>query len=185
MLDALDHAARVEVRTLGHRSARPRHVHRVERRGRGPLQHLRPPRHVVDRLSRPARRADASRRSGRRSRPASPARATGSRRMPARCWRSAARRSRARRPSGSPARSSGIAGHPSGSGYWLFASDGSVYAFGDAGVLRRSCTASGSRRRSSAWRRRRSVWATGWSGVTAGCSASATPGSSVRPAPCG
>ena len=55
------HAAHVEVRALGHRPARPRHVRRVERRRREPVQHLRSPRHVRDRLSRAARRADAAR----------------------------------------------------------------------------------------------------------------------------
>ena len=46
------HAARVEVRAVGHQSDRARHVPRVERRGREPLQHLRASRHVRDRRAR-------------------------------------------------------------------------------------------------------------------------------------
>ena len=53
-------ASRVEVRALGYRPARARLLRRDERPGREPVQHLRPSRHVRNRLSRPARRADAA-----------------------------------------------------------------------------------------------------------------------------
>ena len=73
-----------------------------------------------------------------------------------------------------------MAATPDGKGYWLVASDGGIFAFGDA-------ASSGSMggppqpARSSAWRRRPTAGATGWSPPTAASSPSATPPSSGRP----
>ena len=46
----------------------------------------------------------------------------------------------------------GMAATPTGQGYWLVASDGGVFAFGDAGVLRLDGRRSRSTSRSSGWR---------------------------------
>ena len=136
MIDGARHAARVEVCALGDRPARARRVSRVERCGRGSLQHLRAPRHVVDRLPGAAR----SSRCCRRSAPQVAARVSG-----AGYWIASdlgqvltfggapARRQRA---SGSRVRSSASPGNPSGTGYWLFAADGGVFSFGNAGFSR-------------------------------------------------
>ena len=58
------HVARVEVRALGRQPDGPRHLSRVERRGREPVQHLRASRYLRDRLPGPARRTDAPRHPG-------------------------------------------------------------------------------------------------------------------------
>ena len=69
----------------------------------------------------------------------------------------------------------GMAATPSGNGYWLVASDGGIFCFGDAALLRLHRRASGSTSRSSAWPRHRPATATGSSPPTAASSASATP----------
>ena len=74
----------------------------------------------------------------------------------------------------------GIAATPDGGGYWLVAADGGVFSFGDAGFFDGRWAASTSTRPSSVWRPRPTAAATGSSPPTAGCSASATPASTVR-----
>ena len=75
----------------------------------------------------------------------------------------------------------GMAATPGGKGYWLVASDGGIFSFGDA-----SSTAppapSTSTSPSWAWRPRPAARATGWSPPTAGSSPSAMPRSSAPPA---
>jgi len=68
----------------------------------------------------------------------------------------------------------GIAATPDGQGYWLVASDGGVFSFGDA-AFHGSTGALTLNRPSSALRRRPTVRATGWSPLTEESSASATP----------
>ena len=68
----------------------------------------------------------------------------------------------------------GVSGRPTGQGYWIFAADGGVFAFGDAKFFRldrRSPPQPADRRHG---RRRRPARATGSSPATVACSASAT-----------
>ena len=74
----------------------------------------------------------------------------------------------------------GTAPTPSGTGYWLVASDGGVFAFGDAALLRLHGRPSRSTSRSSAWPPPPTARATGWWPATAASSPSATPASSAR-----
>ena len=71
---------------------------------------------------------------------------------------------------------------PSGNGYWLVASDGGIFSFGDAHFYGSMGGQAHLRRRSSGWRRRRAARATGWSRPTAACSRSATRTSTDRSA---
>ena len=74
----------------------------------------------------------------------------------------------------------GMASTADGGGYWLVASDGGVFTYGDARFYgsagRRISTGP-----SSAWPRPPTAVATGWWLPTAGCSPTATPGSSAPP----
>ena len=78
----------------------------------------------------------------------------------------------------------GMAATPDGKGYWLVARDGGVFSFGDArfhgstGGVRLNQPVVGM----AATPMGRGI---GWSLVTAGCSVSVTPGSTVRRAACG
>ena len=64
-------------------------------------------------------------------------------------------------PSGSTSRSSAWPPRPPATGYWLVATDGGIFSFGDAALLRLDRGASGSTSRSSAWPPRRPAAATG------------------------
>ena len=135
--------------------------------------------HVLRLDGRPAAQP-ADRRHGRR-RPR--ATATGSSPPTAASSASATPRSTARpAASRSTSRSSGMAATPSGNGYWLVASDGGIFTFGDAALLRlhgRPAAQQADRRHG---RRRRPATATGSSPPTAASSPSATPRSTARPA---
>ena len=74
-----------------------------------------------------------------------------------------------------------MAATPDGNGYWLVASDGGVFSFGDAVVLRldRGDHPQQADRGHGADARRQR--ATGWSPPTAASSPSATPASTARP----
>ena len=76
----------------------------------------------------------------------------------------------------------GMAATPSGKGSWRVASDGGIFASGDANVLRIRPAGSASTSRSSAWPRPRPATATGSSPATAASSPSATRTSTARPA---
>ena len=176
------HAAHVEVRALGHRPARSRRVSsRRTARSRTSSTSA-----AIATRPRPTVPGSASsrccRRSARRSRVASPAPATGSRPSSGRCssFGGAPPRDHVGLPAHEPDRRHRRP--PVGAGYWLFAADGSVYAFGDGRVLRDDARPTPRRadRRHGADADR--VTATGWSAATAASSASATPGSSARPA---
>ena len=67
-----------------------------------------------------------------------------------------------------------MAATPDGHGYWLVASDGGIFTFGDARYSARPA-ASASTARSSGWPPPRPATATGWSRPTAASSPSATP----------
>ena len=73
-----------------------------------------------------------------------------------------------------------VAGTPDGKGYWVVASDGGIFTFGDAGFYGsmggKPLNAAGRRH----GRRRPTARATGWSPPTAASSPSATPGSTAR-----
>ena len=69
--------------------------------------------------------------------------------------------------------------HPDGGGYWEVASDGGLFAFGNAQFSAR-WAGNPSTSRSSAWRRPRQAAATGRWPPTVGCSPSATPSSTAR-----
>ena len=71
---------------------------------------------------------------------------------------------------------------PTGKGYWLCASDGGIFAYGDAEVPRLDRQRSSSTSRSSRWPRRRPARATGSARATAASSPTATPSSTARPA---
>ena len=64
--------------------------------------------------------------------------------------------------------------------YWLVASDGGIFTFGDGRVLWLDRRTDRSTSRSSAWRQRRRGRATGWWRPTVGSSPSATPASSAH-----
>ena len=87
----------------------------------------------------------------------------------------------ARSPSTSP--SSAWRPPPTARGYWLVASDGGIFTFGDAGFFGSTGRArpQQAHRRHGLHPRRRA--ATGWSPPTAASSPSVTPASSARPAP--
>ena len=73
----------------------------------------------------------------------------------------------------------GIAATPDGKGYWLVAADGGVFTHGDAGFFG-SEGATHLNAPCWGWRPPPTGRATGWWGLTAGCSPTATPGSSDR-----
>ena len=75
----------------------------------------------------------------------------------------------------------GMAATPDGKGYWLVASDGGIFTFGDAGFYG-STGGITSTSRSSAWPPPPTARATGWWPPTAASSPSATPASTARPA---
>ena len=75
----------------------------------------------------------------------------------------------------------GMAATPDGKGYWLVASDGGIFTFGDA-TFYGSTGGITSTSRSSAWPPPPTARATGWWPPTAGSSPSATPPSTARPA---
>ena len=56
----------------------------------------------------------------------------------------------------------GVAATPDGGGYWLVASDGGVFGFGDAGFHLARKGENRSIGPWSGWRRRRTGWAIGW-----------------------
>ena len=77
----------------------------------------------------------------------------------------------------------GMAAHAVGEGYWLVASDGGMFTFGDATVLRldrRDPPEPADRRHGADT----AATATGWSRVTAACSPSGRASSTARPAAC-
>ena len=77
----------------------------------------------------------------------------------------------------------GMAATPDGGGYWLVASDGGVFSYGDAAFH----GSAGNIRLTSrwwAWRPPRTAAATGWWPATGACSPTATPPSTARPARC-
>ncbi len=76
----------------------------------------------------------------------------------------------------------GMAATPDGHGYWLVASDGGIFTYGDAGVLRLDRRPSTSTSPSWAWRPPPTATATGSWPPTAASSPTATPGSTARPA---
>ena len=70
----------------------------------------------------------------------------------------------------------GMAATPDGKGYWLVASDGGIFNYGDAALLRvRPGGITFEQARSSAWRPPRMARVTGWSPRTAASSTTATP----------
>ena len=73
----------------------------------------------------------------------------------------------------------GMAPTPDGHGYWLVASDGGIFSYGDA-VFDGSAGASISTSRSSGWPPIRAEVAIGWWPPTVGSSPTATPASTVR-----
>ena len=110
-------------------------------------------------------------------------RATGWRPATAGCSPTATPASSARPgTSASTSRSSAWPRPPTTAGYWLVASDGGIFSL----RRRRASTArpgtSSSTSRSWAWPPRPTAAATGWWPATAGCSPSATPASTARPA---
>ena len=68
----------------------------------------------------------------------------------------------------------GMAAAPDGDGYWFVASDGGIFAYGGA-RSRAAPAVFGSTLRSWAWPPTTPPGATGWSGPTAGSSASTLP----------
>ena len=76
----------------------------------------------------------------------------------------------------------GMAATPDGHGYWLVASDGGIFTFGDAGFYGSTGAHARSTSPSSAWPPPPTATATGWSPPTAGSSPSVTPASTARPA---
>ena len=77
----------------------------------------------------------------------------------------------------------GMASTPDGGGYWLVATDGGVFAYGDADFYG-SAAASPSTRPSSGWPRRLMAVATGSSPRTAASSPTATPSTTALPSGC-
>ena len=72
----------------------------------------------------------------------------------------------------------GMASTLDGLGYWLVASDGGIFSYGNATFFRAPAVGSRSTSRSSAWRPRLTAAATGWWPPTGASSATATPRSS-------
>ena len=73
----------------------------------------------------------------------------------------------------------GMASTPDGGGYWLVAADGGIFTHGDAAFFGSAGRARTSTRRSSAWRRRPTVAATGSWRPTVASSPTVTPPSSA------
>ena len=136
MVERARHPAHLEVRALGHQSARLVALRQQRRAPRHrPRQHLRAPRHLRDRVPGQHGRGDAAPapRPGRGTRRGRVRSGTGSPRARARCSRSATspksrrcRRHAAQRPAARHQRPS------DGQGYWLSAQDGGVFTFGNA-----------------------------------------------------
>ena len=87
-----------------------------------------------------------------------------------------------RAASPSTSRSSAWPRQPTATGYWLVASDGGIFSYGDAAFYGSAGPIQPQPARSSAWPRRPTAAATGSSPPTAASSATATRRSSARPA---
>ena len=68
-----------------------------------------------------------------------------------------------------------MAATPDGQGYWLVASDGGIFTYGDAEFYGSTGSMPPEQTDRRAWRRPPTAAATGWWPQTAGCSRTATP----------